>query len=462
MNETAERNYVEEILELMREKLDTEEFLYRLSDYHDSDIADAFERLSEEERKALIPAFLSRDMSDVFSYVEDLEKYLQDLTPEEQAQVLGYLDSDDAVDVLEELDENKQEEIISMMDPEQREDVSLIMSYEEDEIGSRMTTNYISIPNTLSIKEATEELVEQAQENDNVSTIYVVDKEGKYYGAIELMSLMAAKASVPLEEIISTNYPYFEAHEKVSECIEQLKDYAEDSLPVVYENMNLLGIITAQDIVEVVDDEMGDDYAKLAGLTAEEDLHETTLESMRKRLPWLIILLLLGLGVSSVVGVFEKVVASLPIIMCFQSLILGMAGNVGTQSLAVTIRVLMDENIGGTEKVKLVFKEIKVGFCNGLLLGILTFIFIGLYILLLKHMPAGQSFLISACVGIALLAAMIVSSLVGTIVPLFFHRLGVDPAVSSGPLITTVNDLVAVITYYGLAWVLLIGIFHMA
>ena len=139
-------------------------------------------------------------------------------------------------------------------------------------------------------------------------------------------------------------------------------------------------------IAEAVDDEMGEDYAKLAGLTAEEDLNETTRQSIRKRLPWLIILLILGMAVSSVVGAFEGVVAILPIVICFQSLVLDMAGNVGTQSLAVTIRVLMDEELGAKEKIKLVFKETKVGIANGLLLGILAVVFLGGYIIYLKDM----------------------------------------------------------------------------
>ena len=207
---------------------------------------------------------------------------------------------------------------------------------------------------------------------------------------------------------------------------------------------------------------MGEDYAKLAGLTAEEDLQETTMQSMKKRLPWLIVLLFLGMAVSSVVGIFETVVAVLPIVICFQSLILDMAGNAGTQSLAVTIRVLMDENLTVTQKIGLVFKEIRVGLSGGLFLGTLAFVFIGLYIWLLKQNPAGTSFLISGCVGVSLLVAMIISSMVGTLIPLFFHKINIDPAVASGPLITTVNDFVAVITYYGLAWALLINVFHLA
>lgn len=264
-----------------------------------------------------------------------------------------------------------------------------------------------------------------------------------------------------MEELIYTSYPYVVDHEKISECIERIKEYAEDSIPVLNDLGNILGIITAQDIVEAVDEEMGDDYAKLAGLTAEEDLVEATNASMKKRLPWLVILLFLGMGVSSVVGVFENVVAVLPIVICFQSLILDMAGNVGTQSLAVTIRVLMDENLTTKQKILLVGKEMRVGLANGLFLGVLAFIFIGLYIVIFKHNPLHNAFLISGCVGISLIVSMVISSMVGTLIPMFFQKVKIDPAVASGPLITTINDLVAVMTYYGLAWILLINVYQL-
>lgn len=186
------------------------------------------------------------------------------------------------------------------------------------------------------------------------------------------------------------------------------------------------------------------------------------MQSMKKRLPWLITLLFLGMVVSSVVGAFEAVVAVLPIVICFQSLILDMAGNVGTQSLAVTIRVLMDENLTGKQKISLVIKEMKIGLLNGSFLGIMAFLFLGLYIRGFKHYDWLHAFMISGCVGISLVIAMVISSFVGTMIPMFFHKIKVDPAVASGPLITTVNDLVAVLTYYGLALVFLINIFHIA
>ena len=201
---------------------------------------------------------------------------------------------------------------------------------------------------------------------------------------------------------------------------------------------------------------------------AEEELvnakvdEQNQYESMKKRMPWLLILLALGMVVSSVVGMFETVVTQLPIIMCFQSLILDMAGNVGTQSLAVTIRVLMDESLTGKQKAELVFKEMRIGLCNGGLLGLMSFVLIGLYIFAIKGKTLAFSYAVSACIGVALLLAMLISSAVGTCIPLFFKKIKVDPAVASGPLITTINDLVAVVSYYGLSWLFLIEFFHMA
>lgn len=454
-------NYVEELLEILRGSLAADELQDQISDYHESDIADAFEQLTEEERRRLYPLLGPEWIAEIFTYIEDPDEYLKELDLGQAAQVLSYMDSDDAVDVLDELDDTTQEKLVGMMDEESSHDIKMLQSYEDDEVGSLMTTNFIVIHENLTIRQAMRELIRQAGENDNISTVYVIDKNDQFYGAIDLKDLIIAREKDALEDIISTSYPYVTDHEKIDDCIEQIKDYAEDSIPVLTEDKQLIGVITAQDLVEVVDDAMGEDYAKLAGLTAEEDLEETTTESMKKRLPWLVILLFLGLAVSTVVGVFETVVAVLPIVMCFQSLILDMAGNVGTQSLAVTIRVLMDENLTAGEKVGLVFKEMKVGFFNGFFLGIMAFIFIGLYIWLLKGNPVVHAFVISGCVGFSLMAAMVISSLVGTLIPMFFHKIKIDPAVASGPLITTVNDLVAVVIYYGLVWILLIHFLHM-
>ena len=190
------------------------------------------------------------------------------------------------------------------------------------------------------------------------------------------------------------------------------------------------------------------------------DLCEPVKKSVVKRLPWLMILLLMGTGVSATVGLFESIVAQLPVIMCFQSLILDMAGNVGTQSLAVAIRVLTDDYVSLGKKIKLIAKECNIGLINGAILGVMSFVAIGLYLWATGN-NALFAFSVSLCLGIAMIVAMVISAFSGTIIPLVFQRVGIDPAVASGPLITTVNDMVAVITYYGLSWLILIHFMHM-
>ncbi len=455
-----EHNYAEELVSLIRSNLEESRLKEYIEDYHENDIADAFEMLTEEERVRLYKILGPEKISEIYVYLEDAEEYLKELDIKNAAKIIENMDSDDAVDVLEEMDDEVQEQISKLLDEETSADIQLIQSYDDDEIGSIMTTNFIVIQKDMSVKAAMKALVAQAEKNDNISTLYVCDSDNKYYGALDLKDLITAREYTELEPLMSTSYPYLMDHDIISENIDRIMDYAEDSFPVLNDKMEILGIITAQDIAEVLDEELGDDYAKLAGLTAEEDLDETLLQSMKKRMPWLIILLFLGIGVSGVVGMFENVVAQIALVVCFQSLILDMAGNVGTQSLAVTIRVLMDENLKPAQKLMLVFKEIRIGFCNGLLISSIAFLFIGIYIGIFKSNSWSYAFSVSGCVGISLVMAMVISSLVGTVVPMFFHKIKIDPAVASGPLITTVNDLVAVITYYGLSWLLLINIAH--
>lgn len=333
--------YVEELIEIIRAGLSREELVDWLFDYHDNDIADALELLTPEERKRLYSALGAERVAEIFAYLDDGDVYLKELSLKQQAKVISEMDSDDAVDILEEVDDDTKCKILGMLDKEASEDVQLLLSYDEDEIGSYMTTNFILIHNDLTVREAMRELVKQAGENDNISTIYVVDWAEQYYGAIELQDLIIAREHTELEDLINRSYPYVMDHEKISECIEKIKDYAE------------------------------------------EDLNETTRESIRKRLPWLVILTVMAL------------------------------------------------------------------------------LFLGAYIHLFKGFSLGYSMMISACVGVSLVGAMVVSSLVGTLTPIFFKKVGVDPAVASGPLITTINDLVAIVVYYGLVAVVLIDTIHL-
>ncbi len=455
-----EPGFAGQIVEIIKSACSIDEMTEKLKDFHDKDIAQSFELLNTAERNLLYSALDAEWMADIISYIDNPAQYVEEIGIEKLAAIINEMDADDAVDLWSVIEESVKVKLRPMIDDETKTDIRLINSYEEDEIGSLITTNFICIKQNLTIRQAMHELVRQAGENDNISTIYVVDEKNRFCGAIDLKDLIIARESTKLETLISYAYPYLLDHEKISDTIQKIKDYAEDSLPVLDKNKKIVGIITSQDVVEAVDDELGEDYAKLAGLASEEDITETTKDSVKKRLPWLIILLFLGMGVSTVVGAFEGVVAVLPVVICFQSLILDMAGNVGTQSLAVTIRVLMDENLTGKDKLKLVVKEMKVGFCNGALFGILALVCLGVYIALFKGYAFGMAMVISACVGVSLLVAIVISSLIGTLVPMLFHKMKIDPAVASGPLITTVNDLVAVITYYGLAWIFLIELIH--
>ena len=451
-------DYVKELVEIINQESDDAALAEKLSVYRENDIAEAFELLDEAGRRKLYRVLDTEWMSEVFAYLDDVGTYLEELEADDAADIIENMDADDAVDVLQEVDDNVREKLVSLLNEEATEDIQLICSYDEDQMGSMMTTNFIQINRNLTIKQAMKSLVAQAEDNDNISTIYVTDEDGIFYGAIDLKDLIVAREYVPLEELISTSYPYVLANETITDNLERLKDYAEDSIPVLDQEHRIIGVITSQDLVEAVDDEIGEDYAQLAGLTTEEDLGETVTQSMKKRLPWLLILLGLGLVVSTVTGMFEQVLTQLTLIVFFQSTILGMSGNAGTQSLAVTIRVLMDEELTGKERLMLVWKELRVGLCDGLLMGCVSFLCIGLYILFVKGKTPLYAFSVSGCVGMALMVAMTISGLVGTVIPVFFHKINVDPAVASGPMISTVSDLVAVVTYYGLAWVLLLNV----
>lgn len=450
-------NYEERIAQVVRGNLTPKIMREQLLTYHENDIAAALDLLKKEDRYRLYSVLNPETLADVLEYSERINEYVGELNLRKRAEVLAHLEPSVAVDYLQEVEKGERAAIIDLMPDDAKQEISLLSSFDEDEIGSRMTTNFVMIHMGISVRQAMRELVEQAADNDNISTIYVADDDGIFAGAIDLKSLIIAREGTELESIIMTSYPYVYANELIEDCIERIKDYSEDSIPVLDQENRLKGVLTAQDVAELIDDEMGEDYARLAGLTAEEDLQEPLSMSIVKRLPWLLVLLGLGLVVSSVVGLFEAVAAGLTIIVAFQSLILDMAGNVGTQSLAVTIRVLMDDQCTGRQKLYLVAKEAKIGLCNGLILGTLSILFIGLYLFLVKGEAAHFAFSISLCAGVALALSMSLSSISGTTIPILFKGLGVDPAVASGPLITTVNDLIAVVTYYGLAEGLLRG-----
>ena len=457
---TSERDYGTQILDIIRSGLSDDEIRIQLEEYHEKDIAIVFEELTPEERERISDILGIEIISEVVSFLEDAGEYLSEIEADEAADIIEQMDTDDAVEALEELDEETRSEILELIeDAEVREEIALIDSYDDDEFGNRMSTNFIVVRRDLSIKEAMKTLVTEAAENDNIYTLFAVNEDDSFYGVIDLKDLIVARSNVELENLIYTNFPFVYDKDIISENIERLRGYSENLIPVLSsENGTLLGVITSTDIIELVDEELSDDYAKLAAMTSEVEPDETLFESMKKRVPWLVALLFMGLLVSAVVGVFEGVVEALPMIVSFQSLILGMAGNVGTQSLAVTVRALGNEETNLKTQLLTIFKEIRVALLNGVALGAISFAIVSAYLLIFASYEATFIFAAAGCVGLAMCFAMAISGLTGSAIPICLYRLGIDPAVASGPLITTINDLVAVLSYYGLAWALLLNL----
>ena len=459
LQNVEERDYRSAILELIRGEGSPEQLREALEEYHFNDIASILSELTPEEREALLDAIGNENMSKIVTYLDDAAEYLSELDAEDVADIIEQMDADDALEALDDLDEGTKEQVLLLIDDEEiKEDIGLLDSYGDDEFGSRMSTNFITVKRGSTIKEAMKTLIAEAAENDNRYTVFVTNEDGSFYGAIDLKELIVARSNVDMEELIYTTFPYVCDKESISENIERLRSYSEDLIPVLSsENKRVLGVITSNDITDMVDDEAGDDYAKLAALTEEEETDEKLGTSMKKRLPWLIALLFLGLGVSAVVGMFEGVVSELPVIVSFQSLILGMAGNVGTQSLAVTVRTLgADRKYKFGEQLLLIAKEMRIAFVNGLALGAISFLTVWGYLALFSAVGSTFALAAAGCVGGAMCFSMTISGMTGALIPIGLYRLGFDPAVASGPLITTVNDLVAVLSFYGLSFAMLL------
>ena len=447
-----------EILKIIRDKsLSQEDLEKELSQYHESDIADSIALLDEEERDEVMKRLSKDELAEIIPFFENPEEYIEDLPVSAAADIVELMDADDAVDVLENIDEEKVEDILHEMQKESREDVALIRQYDEDEVGSKLTTNFISISKNGTIKQAMKTLVEEAPENDNIANIFVVDENNKYYGTIILKDLIIARATDTLEDITKTSYPTLYATEKIDDVINEIKDIDLELIPVLDENDEILGVITSGDIIETVDEELGEDYAKFAGLIEEEELDESFIKSVKKRIPWLSLLLCMDIITSTVLSNFSAVIAAMPVLVLFQSLVLDTSGNAGTQSLAVTIRSITSDQITKKNVWRNLLKEFLTGLVDGLFAGVVSF-GITLLFLIISKSPVKSDTVIFAeqlrasfTIGIALSLAIPLSTLAGMIFPMFFKKIHVDPAVASGPLITTLSDVCGVSIYYGLA-----------
>ena len=251
-----ERNYTQEIFDLIRKTKNSKLLAQTLTNYHDNDIADALTYLSPDERKRLYKAIGIEATSRIFAYLdEDVDKYFAELEAEKAADILEEMDADDAIDILEELDKKKADEIINLIEPESKSDIQLLRSYKDNEFGSLMTTNYITLEYGIGIKKSIEQLIEEAEENDNIETLYII-KDNKFYGALTLRDLLITKKDEDLDEKIILSYPFVYDREEITDAaIDTLADYSEDSIPVLNKDNQIVGVITSADIVELINEE---------------------------------------------------------------------------------------------------------------------------------------------------------------------------------------------------------------
>lgn len=451
---------IQEILDIVRSNISNKEKKEKLSHYHDSDVADAFEFLTDEEKASLTKILGAEEASDILTYVDDKDEFLDYMKEDQAADIIENMDADDAVDALQEMEDEDREKILNLIeDDEVKEDIQLILSFEDDEVGSLMTTNYVTILDTDDVKTAMKKVIDQAKDNDNISLIFITNKEGKFVGALNLNDLIIARQGDNLMSKAITSYPALQAHAKIDDVINDIKDYNEKIIPIIDENEVVIGALTANDVVELVTSELHEDMHRLAGLTS-EDKDESIFTSIKKRLPWLILLLFLGLVVSTVISAFESVVAVVSGAVIFQSVVFDMAGNAGTQSLAVTLTNINDDDDLSKKKIwKMARKELGIGLITGLLVGILSFGVI-LGFLCIRHegvySDKSNAFVLMDCVkvassaGVALFISLAVSNFVGLILPIIFKKIKIDPAVASGPMITTINDICSACIYYSL------------
>lgn len=395
--------------------------------------------------RMVIYSFLSpEEIADLIEHieVEDVEPYFSEMDPQFASMVLAELATDDAVDILNKMEKDKVASFLTIMDQDEADEIKELLHYEEKTAGSIMTTEFVALKKSQTVKETMKQLKIEAPEAETIYYLYVTDEDKHLVGVISLRDLIIADENTFIGDHMNEKVVSVSVGMDQEEVAQMIMDYDFLATPVIDFQNHLLGIITVDDILDVVDEEASEDYSKLAAVSDVHHIEDSPFQAAKKRLPWLIILLFLGLFTASLIGQFEATLEQVAILAIFMPLIAGMAGNTGTQSLAVAVRGLATGEYHQGGKIKLMFKEISTGVIIGGVCGIL--------ITLIIYLWKGELFL-GILVGISLLATLTIATLSGAIIPLVMDKLKIDPAVASGPFITTINDLISISIYFGIA-----------
>ena len=438
-----------EYLEILRESIDNgrDAFLKEeLDDMHPADIAEIFDKLRIGEATYLFKLLEKEQSAEVMIELDesDREKLLSTLTSKEIAeQVIDNIDSDDAADVLSELSEEKQFEVIShITDDEQRSDIRDLLRYHEDTAGGIMGKELVKVKSNWTIARGIREMRKQAEGVDQVYSIYVTDEDDRLLGTLSLKKLLFSSSSIKtlIADIFEDQQMTYAYPDTSSEDCAQLMDkYDLVVMPVVDRNMKLIGRITIDDIVDVMKEEAEKDYQLASGISESVESDATVWLHTRSRLPWLLIALCGGLLVSKVIGLFEEELAKVAMLMIFIPLIAAMGGNVGVQSSAIVVQGLANKSIGLDNIFRRLLKEFAIACLNGLICAALLFTYTWLFL---------DSNALSFTVSVSLFSVIVIAGLFGTVIPLVLNSLKIDPALATGPFITTSNDLIGLTIYF--------------
>ena len=438
---------ISETLELV--KLSDEKSIVKIfSNYHHADIAEILEELNSDDATYIIKLLDSEKTSDVLMELDDdyREKILKNLSIQEIAEEVEELDSDDATDIISELPEEKQKKVISKIsDAEHKADIKELLKYDEDSAGGLMAKELISVNENWSVTRCVKEMRTQASEVTRVHSVYVVDNDDILLGRLSLKDLLVANPKTKIKSIYKKNVDHVFDTDTAESVASTMQKYDLGAIPVVNKKKKLLGRITIDDIVDLIKEEAEEDYQLAAGILQDVDVDDSIFELTRARLPWLIVGLVGGIGAAFVMGGFVEILLQHKILFYFTPLIAAMAGNVGVQSSAIIVQGLANDEIKGSINNRL-FKETLLSILNGVILAGLLFLFI--------YFWQGEID-IALALSIALVAVVIVAGIIGTFIPLFLNKRGIDPAIATGPFITTSNDIFGILIYFMVAKLIL-------
>jgi magnesium transporter len=442
-SEPKEKEYYRQIIEAIEDE-DIDLFREKFLDLHPYDQAKFFLTQNGNDRMQVYTYLSPEEMASIFENleVEEQEAFISEMSPGYAAEMLGSMYADDAVDVLNELEAEQVASYLTIMDDHAAKEIKDLLHYEEKTAGSIMTTEFVSIRTHQTVKEAMRILREEAPDAETIYYIFVVDEEKKLVGVISLRDLIIAQEEEYIKDRMSDRVVSISVGEDQEVAAKTMKDYDFLALPVVDFQNHLLGIITVDDIVDVIEEEASEDYSKFAAISDVDTTDHNPFSAARKRLPWLIILLFLGMMTASLIGRFEYTLNKVAILAVFIPLIAGMAGNTGTQALAVVVRGIATGDFDDESKGKLILREAGTGLISGSVCGFLVTIIVYIW---------QGNFFLGLLVGFSLLCTLVVATLAGALVPLVMHKFKIDPAVASGPFITTINDIISILIYFGMA-----------